>query len=65
METARVGVFSQLFNKPSDQARIRAEAVAIMEAERDEIGAGAGIAACGKADVFAFEFGRGGHEPPF
>lgn len=59
---ANAGVFSQAGDEPRCDARVCAEAPAIMEAERDEIHGSAVIVAGWKPDVFALEFSGGGHE---
>jgi len=53
---ASASVFSQAGDEPGGEARVCAEAVAIMEAERDEIHAAPAITVGGKPDVLALEF---------
>jgi hypothetical protein len=59
---ANAGVFSQAGDEPRRDARVCAEATAIMEAARDEIHGSAARVAGRKPDVFAVEFSGCGHD---
>src|SRR5690242_20207136 len=60
-ERTKTGMFSQTGDEPRREARVCAEAAAIIEAEGDEIHGSAAIAAGRKPNVLVLEFRQRGH----